>query len=138
MKTNNLKNSGLIVTLPRLKILELFEQSEVRHLSADDIYKKLILIDEKVSLATIYRVLTQFQTANLLIRHHFEDGRSVFELNEGSHHDHLVCDRCGKIEEFFDETIEKAQHKIADKFGFRITDHNLQIFGVCPACQKNK
>ena len=136
MNSTELKKLGLKATLPRLKILELLEHDEERHLSAEDIYKKLVMIGEDIGLATIYRVLTQFEAADLVVRHHFEDGHSVFELNEGSHHDHLVCDKCGKVEEFLDETIEKAQHDVADKHGFRLTDHNLQLFGVCPACQK--
>lgn len=135
MKNDNLKKSGLKATLPRLKILELFEKGEEHHLSAEDIYKKLVLLDEELGLATIYRVLTQFEAANLIVRNHFEDGRFVYELNKGPHHDHVVCDRCGKVDEFVDETIENSQREVAEKFGFKITAHSLQIFGICPKCQ---
>jgi len=136
MNNTDLKKAGLKVTLPRLKILELLETVDKRHLSAEDVYKKLLDIGEDVGLATVYRVLTQFETAGLVSRHHFEGGHSVFELNHGSHHDHLVCDQCGKIEEFLDDTIEKCQHKVAKKFGFKMTDHSLYIYGICPECQK--
>ncbi len=138
MKTNELKKLGLKATLPRLKILELLEHGEERHLSAEDIYKKLTILGDDIGLATIYRVLTQFEAANLVVRHHFEDGHSIFELNGDAHHDHLVCDKCGKVEEFLDETIEAAQHEVAGKFGFKMTAHSLQIFGICPACQTEK
>ena len=135
MNNTDLKKAGLKVTLPRLKILELLETVDKRHLSAEDVYKKLLDIGEDVGLATVYRVLTQFETAGLVSRHHFEGGHSVFELNHGSHHDHLVCEQCGKIEEFLDDTIEKCQHKVAEKLGFKITDHSLYIYGICPDCQ---
>jgi len=137
MDNTDLKKAGLKVTLPRLKILELLETVDARHLSAEDVYKKLLAIGEDVGLATVYRVLTQFETAGLVSRHHFEGGHSVFELNEGSHHDHLVCDQCGKVEEFLDNTIEKCQHKVAQEFGFKMTDHSLYIYGICPDCQKD-
>jgi len=136
MDNNDLKKVGLKVTLPRLKILELLETVEARHLSAEDVYKKLLEMDEDVGLATVYRVLTQFETAGLVSRHHFEGGHSVFELNQGTHHDHLVCEQCGKVEEFIENTIEKCQHKVAEKFGFKMTDHSLYIYGVCPSCQQ--
>ncbi|MCW8933042.1 MAG: ferric iron uptake transcriptional regulator [Gammaproteobacteria bacterium] len=140
MFVNNidLKKAGLKATLPRLKILELLENGDSRHVSAEDVYKKLLGLGEDVGLATVYRVLTQFETAGLVSRHHFEGGHSVFELNQGSHHDHLVCDKCGKVEEFFEETIEKCQNKVAEKLGFKITDHSLYIYGVCPDCQKDE
>lgn len=138
MNNIDLKKAGLKATLPRLKILELLENGDERHMSAEDVYKKLLALGEDVGLATVYRVLTQFETAGLVARHHFEGGHSVFELNQGSHHDHLVCDKCGKVEEFFEETIEKCQNKVAEKLGYRITDHSLYIYGVCPECQKEE
>ena len=138
MNNLDLKKVGLKATLPRLKILELLENGDARHMSAEDVYKSLLALGEDVGLATVYRVLTQFETAGLVARHHFEGGHSVFELNQGSHHDHLVCDKCGKVEEFFEETIEKCQNKVAEKLGYRITDHSLYIYGVCPECQKEE
>ena len=136
MNNVDLKKAGLKATLPRLKILELLEKGDTRHMSAEDVYKKLLELDEDVGLATVYRVLTQFESAGLVSRHHFEGGHSVFELNQGSHHDHLVCEKCGKVEEFIEETIESCQHKVAEKFGYKMTDHSLYIYGVCPTCQK--
>ena len=136
MNNVDLRKAGLKATLPRLKILELLENENIRHLSAEDVYKKLLEQGEDVGLATVYRVLTQFESAGLVVRHHFEGGLSVFELNEGSHHDHLVCEKCGKVEEFMDQTIEKCQHQIAEKFGFKMTDHSLYIYGICPECQE--
>lgn len=127
----NLKASGLKATLPRLKILDIFQNSEVRHLTAEDVYKVLLNENMDVGLATVYRVLTQFEQAGLLHRNHFETGKAVFELNEGSHHDHLVCLDCGRVEEFFDEEIEKRQHTIATERGFKIADHALAIYGNC-------
>ncbi|TXI94018.1 MAG: ferric iron uptake transcriptional regulator [Burkholderiaceae bacterium] len=132
--TNNspdLKASGLKATLPRLKILEIFQNSVVRHLTAEDVYKILLTENMDVGLATVYRVLTQFEQAGLLHRNHFESGKAVFELNEGSHHDHLVCLDCGKVEEFFDEQIEKRQHDIASERGFKIAEHALALYGNC-------
>lgn len=136
MNNIDLKKVGLKATLPRLKILELLENGDARHMSAEDVYKRLLELGEDVGLATVYRVLTQFESAGLVSRHHFEGGHSVFELNQGTHHDHLVCDKCGKVEEFFEETIEKCQNKVAEKLGYKITDHSLYIYGVCPECQK--
>jgi Fur family ferric uptake transcriptional regulator len=134
---NDLKNAGLKATLPRLKILGLFETSKDRHLSAEDIYKIMISTGEDVGLATVYRVLTQFEQAGLLIRHHFESGKAVFELNGGSHHDHIVCIKCGRVEEFYDAEIEKRQKDAAEKLGFDMQDHSLTIYGACkPACDK--
>ena len=135
--TPNLKASGLKATLPRLKILEIFQNSKVRHLTAEDVYKILLNDNMDVGLATVYRVLTQFEQAGLLHRNHFESGKAIFELNEGSHHDHLVCLDCGRVEEFFDEEIEKRQHAIAQERGFKITDHALAIYGNCtkPDCE---
>ena len=128
---NDLKTIGLKATLPRLRILELFEKSPVRHLSAEDVYKTLTKEGTDTGLATVYRVLTQFEQAGLLIRHHFESGKAVFELNRGGHHDHLVCVQCGHVEEFFDSEIEKRQDKIAKDRGFKIHDHSLQIYVDC-------
>lgn len=132
-----LKNAGLKVTLPRVKILQILESSETKHLSAEDVYKALIEADEDVGLATVYRVLTQFETAGLVTRHHFEGGSSVFELTTLNHHDHIVCQTCGAVEEFFDEVIEEQQEKIAEKYGFEITDHSLYLYGMCKNCQGN-
>ena len=114
-----------------MKILEILETSETRHLSAEDVYKQLLDAREDIGLATVYRVLTQFEAAGLVSRHHFEGGHSVFELNEGGHHDHIVCNQCGKITEFVDETIEKCQHDVAKREGFEIRDHALIIYGDC-------
>ena len=136
MESQDLRKAGLKVTLPRMRILELLEASDARHLSAEDVYKLLLDAGEDIGLATVYRVLTQFEAAGLVTRHHFESGHSVFELNRGQHHDHIVCNQCGKIFEFVDETIEKCQHKVARKQGFDIRDHSLIIYGDCnkPAC----
>ena len=130
-----IKKVGLKATLPRLRVLQLLESNKQRHFSAEDIYKSLLKMGEDVGLATVYRVLTQFETAGLVKRHHFEGGLSVFELDEGYHHDHLVCVKCGKIEEFFDEVIERRQHAIARQKGFALTDHCLYIYGICNHCQ---
>ncbi len=126
-----LKASGLKATLPRLKILQVFQTSAVRHLSAEDVYKALLAESMDVGLATVYRVLTQFEQAGILSRHHFEAGKAVFELDEGNHHDHLVCLDCGRVEEFFDEEIERRQYKIAEAHGFSLTDHALSLYGNC-------
>jgi Fur family ferric uptake transcriptional regulator len=138
MESNDLKKAGLKVTLPRMKILDLMESSTVRHQSAEDIYQALRDEGEEVGLATVYRVLTQFEAAGLVTRHHFEGGQAVFELNREGHHDHIVCVGCGKVEEFVDEIIEQQQAKIADKKGYVITDHSLILYGKCPECQKEK
>ena len=131
MESSELRKAGLKVTLPRMKILEILETSETRHMSAEDVYKMLLESNEEIGLATVYRVLTQFEAAGLVSRHHFEGGHSVFEMNEGSHHDHIVCNQCGKVVEFFDETIERCQEKVAAKSGFAIRDHSLIIYGDC-------
>ena len=138
MPTENqeLRNAGLKVTLPRVKILQILEGSEDKHFSAEDVYKALIEADEDVGLATVYRVLTQFESAGLVTRHHFEGGHSIFELTPMDHHDHIVCSKCGKVEEFYDEVIEQQQDRIAEKLGFEITDHSLYIYGICATCQK--
>ena len=132
---SDLKNIGLKATLPRLKILNLFEQSEVRHLTAEDVYRMLLSEDVDIGLATVYRVLTQFEQAGLLIRHHFESGKAVYELNQGGHHDHLVCLQCGRVEEFYDAEIERRQKKIAAERGFTIHDHSLHIYADCTKSQ---
>lgn len=136
MESQDLRNVGLKVTLPRMKILELLESSSQRHMSAEDLYKALLDSGEDIGLATVYRVLTQFETAGLVTRHHFEGGHSMFELNEGNHHDHIVCVRCGRVDEFVDEVIEARQQHIADGAGYEMTDHSLYIYGICPDCRK--
>ena len=128
---DELKNVGLKATLPRLKVLSLFEKSKERHMSAEDVYKILLSTGDDVSLATVYRVLTQFEQAGLLVRHHFESGKAVFELNHGEHHDHIVCMQCGRVEEFCDENIEILQHKAAEERGFKINEHSLYIYADC-------
>ena len=132
----SLKDIGLKATLPRRRVLELFENSKVRHLSAEDVYRSLVSEGIDIGLATVYRVLTQFESAGLVIRHNFEGGRSVFELNDESHHDHMVCLECGKVFEFYDTAIEDRQHKIAEKAGFHIDDHSLYLYGVCEGMKK--
>jgi len=137
VQSHDLKKLGLKATLPRLKILEILEDSPLRHMSAEEVYKALLDSGEEIGLATVYRVLTQFEAAGLVSRHHFEGGHSVFEMDDGKHHDHLMCVKCGKIEEFIDETIESRQRAIAEKFNFEMTDHCLYIYGICPECQAN-
>ena len=127
----DLKNIGLKATLPRLKILEIFQRSPVRHLTAEDVYRNLLNEQLDIGLATVYRVLTQFEQAGLLSRSNFESGLVVFELNEGSHHDHLVCVDCGRVEEFFDPEIEKRQQAIAEERGFKLQEHALALYGTC-------
>jgi Fur family ferric uptake transcriptional regulator len=127
----DLKASGLKATLPRIKILDIFQNSEVRHLTAEDVYKILLADNMDVGLATVYRVLTQFEQAGLLQRNHFESGKSVFELNEGAHHDHLVCLQCGRVEEFYDAEIERRQAKVAKDRGFVLHDHSLALYADC-------
>lgn len=134
---SELKRAGLKVTIPRLKVLHILEKSAEHHLSAEDIYKISLESGEDIGLATVYRVLTQFEEAGLVVRHHFEGGLSVFELDSGSHHDHLVCVKCGRVEEFVDEVIEKRQEEIAQQAGYSITDHSLNIYGICEACRSS-
>jgi len=131
LESSDLRKAGLKVTLPRMKILEILETSDTRHMSAEDVYKRLLEAREDIGLATVYRVLTQFEAAGLVTRHHFEGGHSVFEMNEGHHHDHIVCTSCGKVVEFFDETIEQCQQAVAEREGFSIRDHSLIIYGEC-------
>ncbi|MBV2093102.1 MAG: ferric iron uptake transcriptional regulator [Candidatus Thiodiazotropha sp. (ex. Lucinisca nassula)] len=139
MDNQDIRKAGLKVTLPRVKILELLENSAQRHVSAEDVYKMLLEKGEEIGLATVYRVLTQFESAGLVTRHNFEGGHAVFELERGNHHDHLVCVVCGKVEEFVDSTIENRQKEIAKDHGFEIVDHSLIIYGHCrnPKCNVN-
>ena len=127
----SLKNMGLKATVPRLRILELFERSSVRHLTAEDVYRLLLAEQMDIGLATVYRVLTQFEQAGLLERHFFESGKAVFEINRGNHHDHLVCIDCGRVEEFYDAEIERRQNAIAAERGFAIEDHALYLYAHC-------
>ncbi|MBE9561009.1 MAG: ferric iron uptake transcriptional regulator [Proteobacteria bacterium] len=136
MESSDLKKAGLKVTLPRMKILELLEASNVRHQSAENIYRALLDDGEEIGLATVYRVLTQFEAAGLVERHHFESGQAVFELSEKGHHDHIVCVSCGKVEEFYDEMIENRQREVAAAKGYEVTDHSLTLYGKCPDCQE--
>ena len=126
-----LRSTGLKVTVPRLRVLDLFHQSKDRHLTAEDVYRKLLEDHSDIGLATVYRVLTQFEQAGLLTRHHFESGKAVYELNEGNHHDHLVCLQCGRVEEFYDAEIEKRQTKVARDRGYSIHDHQLYLYVDC-------
>jgi Fur family ferric uptake transcriptional regulator len=128
---DDLKSSGLKATLPRLKILEVFQTSDVRHLTAEDVYKHLLAEGSDIGLATVYRVLMQFEQAGILTRSHFESGKSVFELNEGKHHDHLVCLDCGRVEEFYDPEIEARQREIAQSRGFELQEHALSLYAGC-------
>jgi Fur family ferric uptake transcriptional regulator len=138
LTSKELKAAGLKATLPRLKILAVLAEDETRHMSAEDVYRTLLESGEDVGLATVYRVLTQFETAGLIRRHHFDEGHSVFELNQGKHHDHILCVKCGKVEEFIDEVIEQRQQDIAKKAGYSMTDHCLYIYGVCAECRKKQ
>lgn len=138
MESHDLRNAGLKVTLPRVKILQILEkQSHERHLTAEKVYKILLSEDEDIGLATVYRVLTQFEAAGLVTRHHFEGGNSVFELATADHHDHIMCMKCGKVDEFTDELIEARQKEIAGRLGYELTDHGLYLYGFCPQCRKS-
>lgn len=132
-----LRSNGLKVTLPRLKVLQIFETSDKRHLTAEEVFKELLASESEIGLATVYRILMQFVEAGMLHKSTFDAGKAVFELNRGHHHDHLVCVRCGKVEEFFDEAIEVRQQEIARQHGFRLMDHAMALYGICsdPACQ---
>lgn len=132
----DLKKAGLKATVPRLKILAILEENADKHLSAEDVYKKLLESGEDVGLATVYRVLTQFEQADIVARHHFAEGHSVFELDQGEHHDHMLCIKCGHVEEFIDEVIEKRQKEIARQAGFKMTTHSLYMYGVCKNCRE--
>lgn len=141
MNTSNvvqLRESGLKVTGPRLKILDLFESRPDEHMSAEDVYRYLLDEGIEIGVATIYRVLTQFEQADILLRHHFETGKAVYELNTGGHHDHIVCVKCGSVTEFHNNEIEKLQDCIANENGYRIVDHALYMYGVCGDCQKKE
>ncbi len=131
MTGEHLKSMGLKATGPRLRILRLFEQSEKRHLTADEVYRLLLKDNEDIGLATVYRVLTQFEQAGLLLRHHFDNDKAVYELNQGGHHDHLLCLQCGRVEEFYDAEIEKRQRRIAEQRGFRLHEHSLHLYVDC-------
>ncbi len=131
VESSQLRRVGLKITAPRLKILEILASSQPRHMGAEDVYRRLIESDEDIGLATVYRVLTQFEGAGLVTRHHFEGGTAVFELNEGTHHDHVVCTDCGRVEEFTDEGIEERQRAIAKRLGFELRDHALTLHGHC-------
>lgn len=131
MESGDLKKAGLKITLPRMKVLEILETSEKRHMSAEEVYRALITTGSEVGLATVYRVLTQFEAAGLVARHNFEGGQSVFELDSGKHHDHLVCVKCGRVEEFMDETIEQHQHTVAKNAGFKLVEHSLVLYVDC-------
>ena len=131
MESSDLRDVGLKVTLPRLKILQMLETNPTRHMSAEDIYRKLMDSEDDIGLATVYRVLTQFEAAGLVKRHHFEGGHAVFELERGHHHDHMVCLKCGHVTEFEDEVIEKRQHEKAKELGFRLKEHSLIMYGEC-------
>lgn len=134
-ESRQLKDAGLKITMPRVKILQILEQASDHHLSAEDVYKALLDGGEDIGLATVYRVLTQFEGAGLVRRHNFEGGYCVFELSLGEHHDHLVCVKCSLVVEFVDEVIEKRQKKIAQEAQFKMTDHALNIYGICLNCQ---
>lgn len=138
MDNSDLKKAGLKITTPRLKILQILENAPDHHMSAEDVFRVLIDSGEDIGLATVYRVLTQFEEAGLVIRHNFEGGQSVFELDHGEHHDHLVCVKCGNVEEFLDDVIEERLHEVAKQSGYSITDHSLNIHGICVQCQNKK
>lgn len=137
MESGDLKKAGLKVTLPRIKVLEILENSEQHHLSAEDVYRALLESGSEVGLATVYRVLTQFESAGLVTRHHFEGGQSVFELESGHHHDHMVCVKCGLVEEFTNDTIEELQHKIATDAGHKLVEHSLVLYVECKDCRES-
>jgi len=135
MENQTIRQAGLKVTVPRVKIFEILQRAEPHHVSAEDVYQALLAAGEEVGLATVYRVLTQFETAGLVQRHNFEENHSVFEIAHGEHHDHLVCVECGQVDEFVDEVIEQHQETIAKRANFTMTDHSLTIYGVCAKCQ---
>jgi Fur family transcriptional regulator, ferric uptake regulator len=129
-----LKNTGLKATLPRLKILEIFQKGGQRHMTAEDVFRVLLNDHSDIGLATVYRVLTQFEQAGILERSHFESGKAVYELNEGKHHDHLICTGCGKVEEFYDAEIERRQQMVAKDKGWILQDHAMSLYGLCADC----
>ena len=138
LETHDLRNAGLKVTTPRIKILQILEkQVNERHLTAEKVYKILLSEDEEIGLATVYRVLTQFEAAGLVVRHQFEGGNSIFELATGDHHDHILCMKCGRVDEFSDEIIETRQKEVAQELGYELTDHGLYLYGFCPQCRQS-
>ncbi|MBS0453395.1 ferric iron uptake transcriptional regulator [Variovorax soli] len=137
-KIDELKSTGLKATLPRLKILEIFQSGDQRHMTAEDVYRVLLNHHSDIGLATVYRVLTQFEQAGILERSHFESGKAVYELNEGTHHDHLVCTGCGKVEEFYDAEIERRQQMVAKDKGWALQDHAMSLYGLCADCVKKR
>ena len=134
---DELKSTGLKATLPRLKILDVFQKGAQRHMTAEDVFRVLLEERSDIGLATVYRVLTQFEQAGILSRSHFEGGKAVYELNEGTHHDHMVCLDCGRVEEFYDAEIEKRQHSVAKAKGWTVQDHAMSLYGLCVNCSKN-
>lgn len=142
--SQDLKSLGLKATGPRMKILELFQRTAdetdnaERHLSAEDVFRRLVVENKDIGLATVYRVLAQFEAAGILVRHNFEAGRATYELAEGQHHDHIICLRCGRVEEFVDVDIERAQRSVARKFGYDLCDHSLVLYGICDECKNKK
>ncbi len=138
----DLKNAGLKATVPRMRILEIFQKAQEsetqRHLSAEDIYKQLVSENVDIGLATVYRVLTQFEAAGIIMRHYFGNDRATYEMDDGQHHDHIVCTRCGRVEEFVDKEIEKRQKMIAEQLGFELEGHALSMYGICSDCRKKK
>ena len=137
-KIDELKSTGLKATLPRLKILEIFQSGDQRHMTAEDVYRVLLNHHSDIGLATVYRVLTQFEQAGILERSHFESGKAVYELNEGTHHDHLVCTGCGKVEEFYDAELERRQQMVAKDKGWALQDHAMSLYGLCADCVKKR
>lgn len=137
MESQDIRNAGLKVTLPRVKILEILENNlaSEKHMTAEQVYKALLDEGEEIGLATVYRVLTQFEAAGLVKRHHFEGGNSVFEFNRGIHHDHMVCVKCGKVDEFRDEVVENQQIEISKRLGYELTDHSFYLYGLCSNCR---
>lgn len=133
---DELKSTGLKATLPRLKILNVFQKGGQRHMTAEDVFRVLLVERSDIGLATVYRVLTQFEQAGILSRSHFESGKAVYELNEGQHHDHLVCTSCGRVEEFYDAEIEKRQQMVAKQKGWILQDHAMSLYGLCADCSK--
>jgi len=133
--SKDLKEAGLKTTLPRLRILSILEEGKQRHFSAEDVYKNLLDAGEEIAFATVYRVLTQFENAGLVLRHNFEGGRSVFELDRGQHHDHMVCVKCNTVTEFYDQEIEERQKTVAQKYDFELQDHSLYMYGICKECK---
>jgi len=134
--SQELKQAGLKTTLPRLRILSVLEDTEKHHFTAEEVYKTLLDAGEEIAFATVYRVLTQFENAGLVLRHNFEGGRSVFELDNGEHHDHMVCVKCHTVTEFYDAQIEERQRKVAEEHGFELQDHSLYLYGICKNCQE--